>query len=123
MLPVLGNRNEKLVRDNIPDILGQEDKSPVFRICVKADYPTFLQEKLYEEAMETIAVLDKETTDRVDLIEELADVLEVIDAIVEHYGINKETLKVAKETKLAKKGKFLKRIIMKTDSSQMSSAQ
>ena len=45
-------------------------------------------------------------------IEEVTDILEIIDAICEYKGFNKEDLQKTKEKKVKKRGKFKNRIIL-----------
>ena len=62
----------KLVRDNIPDIIRADGKTPVTRILNQEEYLNELDRKLQEEVAEYQA--DKS-------MEELADILEVLSAI------------------------------------------
>ncbi|HEY0979436.1 MAG TPA: nucleoside triphosphate pyrophosphohydrolase [Candidatus Paceibacterota bacterium] len=63
---------EKLVRDRIPEILDAKGVSYEQRVASDTEYRTELIKKLVEEAHE----FEEEGS-----IEELADVLEVIDAL------------------------------------------
>lgn len=62
----------KLVRDNIPKIIKENNEEPIIRILNDDEYKLELEKKLYEEYLE---VLNASGTDR---LLELADMLEVI---------------------------------------------
>ncbi len=65
----------KLVRDNIPNIIESKGETPVTRILDDTEYKKELEKKLYEEYKE---VIEANGDDRV---EELADMIEVISAL------------------------------------------
>ena len=65
----------KLVRDNIPNIIKSKGETPVTRILSEDEYKNELEKKLYEEYKE---VIEASGSDR---IEELADMLEIINAL------------------------------------------
>lgn len=93
----------KLVRDNIPDIIKSEGKIPVTHIASDEEYGAALVDKLGEEVDEFRS--SGET-------EELADILEVIDAICEFKGIDKDKLRQVRQKKTLQRGSFSKRIIL-----------
>jgi ABC-type phosphate transport system permease subunit len=70
----------KLVRDRIPEIMRREGKTPAAEEIAGERLKCALKDKLVEEALEL------HTAD--DIREELVDVLEVIDAIVDAYGLD-----------------------------------
>ena len=65
----------KLVRDNIPNIIKSNGETPITRILTNEEYKQELEKKLYEEYQE---VLESSGENR---IEELADMLEVIKSL------------------------------------------
>ena len=65
----------KLVRDNIPDIIAAKGETPVTGILGDAEYKKALEDKLCEEYQE---VMESSGDER---CEELADVVEVVRAL------------------------------------------
>ena len=65
----------KLVRDNIPEIIKSNGETPITRILDDEEYKKELERKLLEEYNE---VLESSGDDR---MEELADMLEVMISI------------------------------------------
>lgn len=70
-------RYDKLVRDKIPDKIIKNWETPIFHIAWDEEYSKKLNDKLMEELEETIDAEWK------DLISELADLKEVILAILD----------------------------------------
>ena len=66
----------KLVRDNIPEIIKSKNETPFIRILSDNEYKRELFRKLTEECNEVISTSKKD-----ELLEELADVLEVVRAL------------------------------------------
>ena len=97
----------KLVRDNIPDIITSNGEKSVTRILADEEYKVELYKKLLEEANEVISSKNSDET-----IEELADVLEILRSIAELNGKKlDDVVEVAKQKRL-KRGGFEKRIFL-----------
>ena len=96
----------KLVRDNIPEILDAKGVSYEKRVADEEEYKVELLRKLNEEISEFSTDGD---------VEELADVLEVIEALkkLPEYE-NVEEIRLRKRQK---RGGFDKRIILKGEKS------
>ena len=94
----------KLVRDKIPEIIQQSGLKCETLTLSESEYRQALREKVVEEAQE-IAVADEE-----NLITELADIYEVIDTIIEIYGINRELIIAEQIRRRNERGGFQKRI-------------
>jgi predicted house-cleaning noncanonical NTP pyrophosphatase (MazG superfamily) len=96
----------KLVRDNIPEIIIANNGTPVARILDDEEYKRALEEKLNEEYEEVISSYGN------DRCEELADMIEVIRSLS---GLENKTLeeiiRIADEKK-AKRGGFDKKIYL-----------
>ena len=93
----------KLVRDNIPDICKENGQMPETRILNDSEYSLELRRKLQEEVQEYLLSSD---------IEELADILEVIEALVEDHGSSLEELTRIKMIKKDKNGAFKHKIYL-----------
>lgn len=100
--------HNKLVRDNIPDIIKQTHQHPITDILNDEDYLYHLKLKLIEEATE---VLNTSTKDESAI--EIADVLEVIEALMNHLDLSLDDVIKHKDDKANKNGKFNKRIFLK----------
>jgi predicted house-cleaning noncanonical NTP pyrophosphatase (MazG superfamily) len=95
--------HNKLVRDNIPEHIRKNGGAPVTHIADDAEYWEKLKEKLTEEVQE---FLHDENA------EEVADILEVLDAIVAYKQFDPKHVATLKTTKAAERGHFEKRIIL-----------
>lgn len=103
---------KKLVRDKIIDIIKAEGNSPLYKILSQKDYIEALKKKLQEEALEA-----HNSTDKQSLLEELADVQEVIDCLIKAHKLTNKDLKLAQKQKNKKRGSFLKKhFLIKIDS-------
>ena len=82
------NEYPKLVRDKIPEIVeGKTGKEVKTRIMEDEEYRKFLLKKVEEEAHELANAEDKE-----HIVEELADVMELIDTILEVNGLDRKSV-------------------------------
>lgn len=98
----------KLVRDNIPDIIKADGGVPSVRVLDDGPYTDALFDKLLEEAEEVRAARG----DMSELEKEIGDVYEVIDAIVAFLNLEKEAILEIKEKRLAERGGFSKRFYL-----------
>ena len=89
----------KLVRDNIPSLC----KNPVTKILDDADYAAALKQKLNEEVGEYL---------QDNTIEELADIIEVIEALAETQGSSLKEVMDLKQRKQSKNGAFRNRVFL-----------
>ncbi|MCY0879554.1 MAG: nucleoside triphosphate pyrophosphohydrolase [Firmicutes bacterium] len=98
---------DKLVRDKIPDILGAKGLAYRVRTLADAEYRQRLRQKLNEEVAEFHAA---ET--RSAVLEELADILEVLYALAAAEGFSRADLETRAEEKRAERGGFEHRILL-----------
>ena len=94
----------KLVRDRIPEIIEADGKTCICETLSHEDYLRLLDEKLNEELAEYQASKS---------LEELADLLEVMQAVVKARGWTEEELEQVRADKVAKRGGFEKKILLK----------
>lgn len=93
----------KLVRDNIPEIIEKNGKTAHTSVLCNEDYISALKEKLIEEANEFI--------ESEELIE-LADILEVVDALAKVKSSSLDEILELKRQKADKNGAFDKKIFL-----------
>lgn len=94
----------KLIRDKIPELLEKDGKKAVIETLSDEEYLMLLNQKLQEEVDE---YLESGT------IDELADIGEVMHAILEFKGISLETFQRVRLEKLEARGGFRKRMLLK----------
>ncbi|WP_053960724.1 nucleoside triphosphate pyrophosphohydrolase [Sulfobacillus thermosulfidooxidans] len=97
----------KLVRDNIPDIIKATGKSFRTRVLAPEERKDMLQAKLQEELKEYLSARSDETA-----VEELADLLEVIDALAVVHGRTWQQLRHIQEAKRQHRGGFYEGIFL-----------
>lgn len=106
----------KLVRDKMIDIYKNDVENKIsasdysIRFMDKAETLEKLKDKLLEESQEVFEAYDKE--DKTQLKEELADVIEVIDAILYHNNISLDEVLSIRDTKKEKRGGFEKGVYL-----------
>lgn len=94
----------KLVRDRIPEIIEASGKACTYETLPDEQYIELLNKKLLEEVNE---YLESGT------IEELADIGEVMHAILETMGVPLEQFQQVRLEKLFSRGGFSKKILLK----------
>lgn len=93
----------KLVRDNIPEIIRKKGGMPIFHVAEDMEYWQKLLAKLLEEFTEFKAD---------ESLEEFADILEVVEAIALYKKFDQKIIEQTKVKKAEERGKFNKRIIL-----------
>lgn len=92
----------KLVRDRIPDLIRESGRAVEVHQMVGDELAQALADKLREEAQEAAEVIG----DRGRLIEELADVTEVLSALMKSRGICEQEIADAARVKATERGAF-----------------
>ena len=93
----------KLVRDNVPEIIAKSGNTVSYRILNEEDYKVALEEKLDEEVIEYHESKS---------VEEIADIVEVLNAILKANGHNRLKVFKARIKKKVAKGKFKRRAFL-----------
>jgi predicted house-cleaning noncanonical NTP pyrophosphatase (MazG superfamily) len=94
----------KLIRDRIPEIISASGKQSSVVPLSPADYLQALKDKLIEEAQEAVAA------DPEDLLLELSDLSEVIDALLQLNQWSQEDLSRLREERRRERGGFTRRL-------------
>lgn len=94
----------KLVRDRIPEIIEADGKTCVYETLSDEEYIRLLDQKLNEELAEY-----QESKS----LEELADLLEVMQAVVRARGWTLDELEQVRADKAAERGRFAKKVLLK----------
>lgn len=97
----------KLVRDKIPSIIKADGTKCTTRILSESEFKVALKNKLIEEASELHQAKTNE-----ELIEELADVYEVLEEILIHERIDIKQIQKARIHKNMDKGGFDERVYL-----------
>jgi predicted house-cleaning noncanonical NTP pyrophosphatase (MazG superfamily) len=101
------NVYNKLVRDNIPQIIEEDGVSAEVKILSKQELIFNLKEKLIEEAGEL-----KEASEKADQAREVADCLEVIYTLCEELKIDLREVEKERIRRKEKRGGFKKGIFL-----------
>ncbi|HYV33626.1 MAG TPA: nucleoside triphosphate pyrophosphohydrolase [Candidatus Limnocylindria bacterium] len=101
------NEYPKLVRDRIPELIEKQGKTLQTRILEDDEYLKYLLIKMIEESTELLHSLEKG-----NMQEELADVFEIIYAILKVKGWTIEQIIEVQKEKREKNGGFEKKILM-----------
>jgi predicted house-cleaning noncanonical NTP pyrophosphatase (MazG superfamily) len=94
----------KLVRDRIPEIIEKDGRGCEVAILSEDEYRQALRAKLIEEAKEAAAAESGK------LAVELADLYEIVDAVMAAYGIERTLVLAEQKKRRIERGGFEKRI-------------
>lgn len=97
----------KLVRDDIPEIIAGTGKKYSARILNDLEYREELKNKSLEELNEYFSAETKG-----DALEELADLLEVLNAFALYQGSDIEEVEAIRKKKYYERGGFNKKIFL-----------
>ena len=98
----------KLVRDRIPEIIEQAGRSATWRELSADEFRLALRAKVLEEAKELAGAADDA------LLSELADLSEVIEAILYAYNLTRDELEATRKIKNDERGAFTKRLFLES---------
>lgn len=99
----------KLVRDNIPNIISTSGKKCKYSNCPSRLKMIFLYNKLVEEINELRIAKTKD-----EQIEELADIKEVLETISDFLGISENEVFERKIAKRIEKGSFKNFVVLES---------
>ena len=102
----MGKEYHKLVRDRIPEIIRENGIECEVTVLSDAEYCQALRQKLMEEAGEVVEAEGE------DLVAELADLYEVIDALMASSGISGDRILEAQVKRREERGGFAQKIML-----------
>jgi len=97
----------KLIRDKIPEIILNSGKKPTVKVLNKKQFKEELKNKLVEEAKELSCASGKK-----EIVNELADISELVEWICREYKIEKRDLLKCKKDKNLKRGSFKDKLFL-----------
>lgn len=96
----------KLIRDRVGEAIEKDGRVAIIRTLEKQEFQDELKKKLMEEVNELLSAQGD------SIVEEMADVYEVLEHLLAVYGIKEEDLLIVKAKKAQIKGKFRKRLFL-----------
>lgn len=97
----------KLVRDNIPNIIKNAGATPVCRILKRKEFIKELKNKILEEAQKLVETKKKKTT-----INELIDIQELVDVLRREIDMPKQKFELLQMEKRKIRGGFENRMFL-----------
>lgn len=104
---MLIKRYNKLIRDKIDEVIIAHGHVPTTRILTEKEFQGALRTKVLEEALE---LRDAHTRDEV--VEEIIDLQELIDAIAQNYSLSRRQLRTLQNKKAKARGGFKRRLFL-----------
>lgn len=101
----------KLIRDKIPEIIESNGEKYVVEVMTDEEYSEKLCEKLQEEVKEFLCEVENNSSK--DAVKELADIVEVVYAFLDMYGVSRESFKTIQESKVLSNGAFKNKLLLK----------
>ena len=95
---------DKLIRDKIPEVVESTGSKAIIEVLDDANYKKYLDIKLGEELKEYLED---------DNVEELADLVEVVYALLDCKGMSLEEFEIIRAAKVEKRGAFKKKLLLK----------
>lgn len=96
----------KLVRNEIPNIIKGNGGEPICRVLSDKEFEESLNKKLFEEVQEVVDATGRE------IIEELADIYELIRTIAELHDSSMENVARLANKKKKERGAFDKKVFL-----------
>ena len=95
---------DKLIRDRIPEIIEADGKRCRVEVMDDADYVRSLRAKITEEAAEVAEAAGE------DVVAEIADLLEVIEAFRASCGVTEDEVEAIRLKRREERGGFQRRL-------------
>jgi predicted house-cleaning noncanonical NTP pyrophosphatase (MazG superfamily) len=99
--------HNKLVRDRVPEIVAANGAEPMTRVLAEDEYEGALRLKIREEANEVATA-----GSRAEVINELADLQEVVMALADAYNISHGEIEQIRRIKKMERGGFGGRVFL-----------
>ncbi len=99
---------KKLVRDRIPEIIEKDGSKAEIRILNEEEYKEELIKKIIEEAKEALEARG----DKKEFIKEIGDILEIIDALIQIFELDRNEIEKIKKERKESQGGFDKRLFL-----------
>lgn len=104
-MTILRFKVDKLIRDKLPAMMEGQGLTVFARRLDDAEFVQRLKDKLVEEALEARAACSHS-----DLVDELADVHEVMRALATASGVTEDEIEGRRQAKRAERGGFDRRV-------------
>ncbi len=107
-------RYGKLIRDKVPEVIRSDGEIPNVRTMQSDEFRSELLYKLIEEAEELRKAGEYAEKDKSGIIEEAADMLEVLYTVFEEFELDEADIERVRREKLEKKGGFKNKIFLES---------
>ncbi len=98
---------DKLIRDNIPEILVQKNIQAEIRTLTDDEFVNYVKKKIVEEAQEI-----QEAQSHEEILKECADVVEVLECLMNIHNLSWDDINQARSEKNGSKGAFTKKLLL-----------
>jgi predicted house-cleaning noncanonical NTP pyrophosphatase (MazG superfamily) len=98
----------KLIRDKIPEIIEESGSRYKSRILNDEEYKRELLKKIAEEAQEVLEA----DGDKKELTKEVGDLLEIINYLIDAYGLDRNEIEQVRQERKESRGGFDKKLFL-----------
>jgi predicted house-cleaning noncanonical NTP pyrophosphatase (MazG superfamily) len=99
---------KKLIRDKIPEIIGKSGNKYNTRVLENEEYKKELLKKIIEEAQE----VSEAGNNKKELTKEIGDVLEIINYLIEVFGLDRNEIEKIRQERKESRGGFDKKLFL-----------
>jgi len=104
---------DKLIRDNIPEIIRGAGWIPTVRVLKEKEFLSAIKKKVLEEAEELIRAKNKK-----EIIDEIIDIQELLEVLASEAGSTKAEIKKLQTIKREERGGFKKKLFLINEEKQ-----